>query len=862
MEPMRGQDPYLSPPDGVRPRSGPSPPSRAPYQRVSSFEDDIGDANARLMGNRSPPILPTISEMTGLPAFGLGIRDSQGQFSDSHPGQYAHSRSASDPFGDPKGTTRDEYVRFPSFKSTEISDEDSTGVRSHPTAVDTPPATWDTLHCPSRKSVTHRRTSWFSINILFLSFYSTALSGAYLVAALVRPRWGRSIGYDGGLALSTASLLTAFFAKTIELSFVTVFVAFLGQVLSRRSLTKSAHGFTIAEMSMRSWVMQPGNLIARWQHVRYAGVTFLGMISLTAALMALLYTTAAETLVSPKLKFLPEMETTLKGEVFTKFANTFYLSDTCKTPIARNVDAATGTTCMQMYHVGQAYHNYQQYLQAWSSNGTSASTDLERRPPPIGTWYDNTTVTGSWIDVQDITEASKYYKRMVNNVTAAMPHAGVWAAAVNPVNKLRSPGAFGGQGEYNISASVPSPVVNVLCVGMTEDELEPIIYAKWPYAQDFNASQWNSGGGPPNIPRPDEWNNKTVVDDLFGFGPGTAIKTPFFPKLPEEFNTLINVTGDYPADIYLLGASPKYIADPPYVFCALKGGLTTKCSTQYYAAANSGQLVAHCADDDPLAYHHQDPEAPPISWDPDWKNVGSEWAKSINLADGLTNGQSSNARLLTHFIPPFDRTTNEAHLQDNLPSTAEALAALAGSTLLISTLGSQLKLGWPFETAYHPNGSYFEEFSATIQVSDYASGAIEPWQNIFFIVLASIFLTNLVCLVYFYFGIRGVQLTDFTEPQNVFALALNSPPSTRLSGACGGGPEGPQLNERWVISMDEHGEHYMITSKAENPAIMRATTMKSLHLSPNFGLEGPLSPAVTEYRRISQTKGTLTLLKR
>ena len=152
------------------------------------------------------------------------------------------------------------------------------------------------MSCPSRRSVTQRRTSWLSLSILFLAFYSTAFSGIYLVVAFVEPRFGRKIGHDGGMSPSTASILSAFFAKTIELSFVTVFVAFLGQVLSRRSLSKKSTGISIADMSMRSWIMQPGTMITHWENIKYSGLTFLGVISLTAAFMGMLYTTAAETL--------------------------------------------------------------------------------------------------------------------------------------------------------------------------------------------------------------------------------------------------------------------------------------------------------------------------------------------------------------------------------------------------------------------------------------------------------------------------------------------------------------------------------------------------------------------------------------
>lgn len=129
-----------------------------------------------------------------------------------------------------------------------------------------------------------------------LAIYSTVFSGVWLGVALIRPRWGRHITTTGKIPPATASLLCAAFAKSIELSFVTVFVAFLGQVLSRRAYTNKSKGITIAEMSMRAWVMQPGTMITHWQTVRYAAFSFLGVISLFAALMAMLYTTASDAL--------------------------------------------------------------------------------------------------------------------------------------------------------------------------------------------------------------------------------------------------------------------------------------------------------------------------------------------------------------------------------------------------------------------------------------------------------------------------------------------------------------------------------------------------------------------------------------
>jgi len=94
----------------------------------------------------------------------------------------------------------------------------------------------------------------------------------------------------------TASLLVAAFAKAIELTFVTSFVAFLGQILSQRAFRKNTKGITVAEMQMRSWILQPGTLVTHSATVRYAAVTLLGAIAVFATLLAMFYTTASDAL--------------------------------------------------------------------------------------------------------------------------------------------------------------------------------------------------------------------------------------------------------------------------------------------------------------------------------------------------------------------------------------------------------------------------------------------------------------------------------------------------------------------------------------------------------------------------------------
>jgi hypothetical protein len=80
---------------------------------------------------------------------------------------------------------------------------------------------------------------------------------------------------------------------------------------------------------------------------------------------------------------------------------------------------------------------------------------------------------------------------MVNNITLAMPHAGVIAAAKDPKNGIVQPAELEGVGEYSLRASVVSSAVNVLCANVNASELAPLIYVTWP-----NASTTTSNGIP------------------------------------------------------------------------------------------------------------------------------------------------------------------------------------------------------------------------------------------------------------------------------------------------------------------------------------------------------------------------------
>lgn len=73
-------------------------------------------------------------------------------------------------------------------------------------------------------------------------------------------------------------------------------------------------------------------------------------------------------------------------------------------------------------------------------------------------------------------------------------------------------------------------------------------------------------------------------------------------------------------------------------------------------------------------------------------------------------------------------------------------------------------------------------------------------------VLICTFLLNVFLLSYFI--LQPGFVTDFTQPAQLFALAVNSPPAQALAGSCGGGPEGEDYKFGWLIYHE--GSHVYI----------------------------------------------------
>lgn len=153
--------------------------------------------------------------------------------------------------------------------------------------------------------------------------------------------------------------------------------------------------------------------------------------------------------------------------------------------------------------------------------------------------FDNTTVTGSWIqtDTSDLTAAFNKHSRIVNNVTMSMPHAGVFSAAHDAKNGILQPEDLAGVGEYSVRASVVSPTINVLCVNINATELSPLVYTEWPYAKYLDSDipnqklPWSGYEDEVQLQPGQTWLNKTVVDDIFEWGALYARQPPVFPMV-------------------------------------------------------------------------------------------------------------------------------------------------------------------------------------------------------------------------------------------------------------------------------------------------------------------------------------------
>lgn len=102
-------------------------------------------------------------------------------------------------------------------------------------------------------------------------------------------------------------------------------------------------------------------------------------------------------------------------------------------------------------------------------------------------------------------------------------------------------------------------------------------------------------------------------------------------------------------------------------------------------------------------------------------------------------------------------------------------------------------------------------------------------------------------------------VTDYTEPQNLFVLAVNSPPSRTLAGSCGRGPDTSEMGISWHVGYAASSNHYFFEEKqggARRGAVeMRGSSMSSgAHLLGVDGDGGNDGRYGKSYKRLSSRR--------
>ena len=139
----------------------------------------------------------------------------------------------------------------------------------------------------------------------------------------------------------------------------------------------------------------------------------------------------------------------------------------------------------------------------------------------------------------------------------------------------------------------------------------------------------------------------------------------------------------------------------------------------------------------------------------------------------------------------------------------------------------------------------YQYFNASIRSQQYASGGEFNYQKGFFIVLAAVFLGNVLVLAYFIY--HNGLVTDFAEPPNLFSLSINSPPSQHFAGSCGGGPDGKHYKVNWFVNVE--GEHVYLESEDRSSGSQDTPLVEHGHAH--------ASPIVRMYSTLSKRKSYL-----
>ncbi|EEU37762.1 uncharacterized protein NECHADRAFT_88157 [Fusarium vanettenii 77-13-4] len=664
-----------------------------------------------------------------------------------------------------------------------------------------------------------------AVAMLLLALLSTTLSGLWLAVAIIQPRWGFMISTTHGLSPSNAATLTALLGKTIEIASITVFISCIGQVLSRRAVAEESAGITLADITIRNWVIQPGFIFTHHQTLLVAGRTLLGALALLALVATILYTTASEALVSPKLKYGKWETRELTAAVHSYYGNFAEAGARCMqepdliqntTKKEESFPIGLGSICLGHELKYKSTRDFLAFTRHYGAFGSAEGTKLlgnGTRPVGYTLLHDNVTLEATRVDTEysDVAASYERWGRIIDNVTVSIPHPSVWSASRFPRNKILQPEDLSNAGGFSIRAAVVSPTLNTLCVNIDKEELAPLVYTEFPYSEkDFSEEEYSESSF--EIWAEEEmskWDNSTIVDDVFRWGSKYGRRRPVFEFLPNEFHIVYHRTSRLNDTIYDAGYLLAHLNEPgaEYTLCQMRSWLSTDCST-WLEVSGVGQPImrAHCEDGgdeyrhDPSAYKSSDNIVLPELWP--W--ILGMWESSIALEHTSTNGILGFQFIMTAGI------LTEPDIWPYTATMSEILSVLLLSTLTLASVDTQLRHTWDHglgKDSYIVDGTTAtygfnttETFRAGIRSQEYTSGHTESWQRLFYLVLGPAFALNLLCLAYL---VRWSGLiNDITEPQNHFSLAMSSSPSSRMERSYPDGPKKQHWEMSWRVCQD------------------------------------------------------------
>ena len=223
--------------------------------------------------------------------------------------------------------------------------------------------------------------------------------------------------------------------------------------------------------------------------------------------------------------------------------------------------------------------------------------------------------------------------------------------------------------------------------------------------------------------------------------------------------------------------------------------------------------------------------------------LAQQWTLATDLNGGFNNANASNAQILTEMV------LEKPALLGYSPSIAEGLSVFAGITAVQGAVGSPFVHYWQYNKPGNilADPGDLQKFNATLASQQYTSGHVEAWKGTFFPVLIIVVALNFICL--FFFLIKGGLITDYTEPLNLFTIALNSPPSQKLKGSCGGGPKKYDLLVPWRVAHASASDHYFFTDVNSGTSSRKWETLTTAKLDATSSLGSKRS-----YQRVSNTK--------